>query len=75
MPNLSATVVLNLLEVLNPTGSIHAFIEPFIVFFFSNSKHMYITIYCIRAQTSGVNQTAELLKLTHQTPGVRWNPG
>ena len=25
--------------------------------------------------TSGVNQTAEPLKLTHRTPGVRSNPG
>ena len=61
---------LALLEVLNRTSSIHAFIEPFVVgdlFSSSNSKHMYLTIYCIIAQTSGVNQTAEPLKLTHRT--------
>ena len=66
-----------LLEVLNSTSSIHAFIEPFVVgaFFPLNSKHMYITIYCISALESGVNQTAEPLKLTHRTPGVRSNAG
>ena len=36
---------------------------------------MYITIYSISAQTSGVNQTVEPLKLTHRTPGVPSNPG
>ena len=41
---------LTLLEVLNPTSSIHAFIKPFVVVaLFSNSP-----IYRISAQTSGV---------------------
>ena len=70
---------LTLLQVLNPTSSIYEFIEPFVVgaFFSSNAKHvyMYITIHCISAQTSGVNQTGEPLKLTHRIPGVRSNPG
>ena len=64
------------LEVLNTASFIHAFVEPFVVgAFFSHSKHVYITIYCISSQTSGVNQTAEPLKLTHRASGVRSNPG
>ena len=56
-----------MLEVLNPTSSIHAFIEPFAVgafFSSSNSKHIYMTIYYISAQTNEVKQTTEPLKLT-----------
>ena len=62
---------LTLLEVLNRTSSIHAAIELFVIEAFSsssNAKHVYITIYCISAHTSGVTQTAEPLKLTHRTP-------
>ena len=54
---------LTFFEVLDPTSSIHAFIESFVVRS-SDSKHMHITIYCISARTGGVNQTAEPLKLT-----------
>ena len=83
---------LTLLEVPSPTSSIRAFNGPFVVgkikcvVFSSNSKHVYITIYCISAQTgqaerdvmnhtSGMNQTAEPLKLTHRTSGTRPNRG
>ena len=49
--------LLTFLEALNPTSSIHAFIEHFVVgkiscaVFSSNSLHMHITVYCISAQT------------------------
>ena len=66
------TVVLNLIDVLNPTSSIHAFIKP-------KGQAMWrdqlqpmmakqsVTSRIIPNHSSGVNQTAEPLKLTHRT--------
>ena len=69
---------LALLEVLNPTSSIHAFIEPyvfgaFVSFKFKTYVYNYILYYS--AQTSRMDQSAERLKLTHRTPGFRSSPG
>ena len=71
---------------------IHIFIEPFVAgkikcaFFPSNSKHMYMKMYCVSAETGQaarnvtnhtirVKQTDESLKLARRIPGARSNQG
>ena len=76
--NPSIPVVLNRVGGTEPHKfhtCIHRTLRSCWSFFSANSKHMYINVYCISAQTCVVNQTGEPLKLTHRTPGLRSNPG
>ena len=60
---------LTLLEVLNPTSSIHIFIEPFVV---AKIKFVSWILFIFIAQNFLI---AELLELTHRTTGVRSKRG
>ena len=74
------------LEVLNPTSSLHAFIEPFpnflTTFFLEKLPKIFDDVLLFRKAPKNFlltpsprPMTVEPLKLTHRTPGVRSNPG
>ena len=64
-----------MLEAVNPTTSMHEFIEPVVVgkikcaFCSSTSKHLHLTVHCIGAQTSEAKRD-----VTNHTSGVNQTP-